>query len=72
MLTHNLCKQHTSGIITHQISDHFMTFIIVEGNIKNIKKPIKYVEVQNVNSASIINFKNSVGNSDLFPQLDQV
>ena len=47
-----------------------MTFCIVEGNIKNIKKLIKYVEVQNINSASIINFKNSVGNSDLFSQFD--
>ena len=47
-----------------------MTFSIVEGNIKNIKEPIKYVEVQNINSASIINFKNSVGNSDLFSQFD--
>ena len=27
-------------------------------------------EVQNINSASIINFKNSVGNSDLFSQFD--
>ena len=32
VLTNNLCKQHTSGILTHQISDHFMTFSIVEGN----------------------------------------
>ena len=47
-----------------------MTFIIVEGNIKNIKEPIKYVEVQNINSASIINIKNSVGNLDLFTQFD--
>ena len=70
VLTNNLCKQHTSGILTHQISDHFMTFSIVEGNIKNIKEPIKYVEMQNINSASIINFKNSVGNSDLFSQFD--
>ena len=70
VLTNTLCKQHTSGILTHQISDHFMTSSIVEGNIKNIKEPIKYVEVQNINSASIINFKNSVGNSDLFSQFD--
>ena len=70
VLTNNLCKQHTSGILTHQISDHFMTFSIVEGNIKNIKEPVKYIEVQNINSASIINFKNSVGNSNLFSQLD--
>ena len=47
-----------------------MTFSIVEGNIKNIKEPIKYVEVQNLNSASILKFKNSVGNSDLFSQFD--
>ena len=47
-----------------------MTFSMVEGNIKNIKEPIKYVEVQNINSASIIYFKNSVGNSDLFSQFD--
>ena len=47
-----------------------MTFSIVEGNTKNIKEPIKYVEVQNINSASITNFKNSVGNSELFMQFD--
>ena len=47
-----------------------MTFSIVEGNIKNIKEPVKYIEVQNINSASIINFKNSVGNSNLFSQFD--
>ena len=70
VLTNNLCKQHTSGILTHQISDHFMSFCIVEGNIKNIKEPVKYIEVQNINSASIINFKNSVGNSNLFSQFD--
>ena len=70
VLTNNLCKQHTSGILTHQISDHFMSFSIVEGNIKNIKEPVKYIEVQNINSASIINFKNSVGNSNLFSQFD--
>ena len=70
VLINNLCKQHTSGILTHQISDHFMTFSIVEGNIKNIKEPVKYIQVQNINSASIINLKNSVGNSNLFSQLD--
>ena len=70
VLTNNLSKQHTSGILTHQISDHFMTFSIVEGNIKYIKEPVKYIEVHNINSASIINFKNLVGNSNLFSQFD--
>ena len=37
-----------------------MTFSIVEGNIKHIKDPVKYVEVQNVNPASINSFKNSI------------
>ena len=35
VFTNNLCKRHTSGILTHQISDHFITFIIVGGNIKH-------------------------------------
>ena len=47
-----------------------MTFSIVEGNIKNTKEPIKYVEVQNINSAAIINFQNSVGSSDLLSQFN--
>ena len=47
-----------------------MTFSIVEGNIKQIKNPVKYVEVQNINPASINNFKNSIATSDLLSQLD--
>ena len=70
VFTNNLCKRHTSGILTHQISDHFMTFSIVEGKIKQIKNPVKYVEVQNINPASINNFKNSIATSDLLSQLD--
>ena len=47
-----------------------MTFSIVEGNIQQIKDPLKYVEVQNINAASINNFKNSIATSDLVSQLD--
>ena len=68
VFANNLCKRHTSGILTHQISDHFIIFSIVNGNIKN--DHIKYVEVQNISSASIANFKNAFGKSDLFSQLD--
>ena len=46
-----------------------MTFSIVEGNIKQIKDPLKYVEVQNINPASINNFKNLIATSDLLSQL---
>ena len=38
--------------------------------VHRVKEPIKYVKVQNINSASIVNLKNSVGNSDLFPQFN--
>ena len=47
-----------------------MTFSIVEGNIKQIKDHLKYVEVQNIKPASINNFKNSIVTSDLLSQLD--
>ena len=66
VFTNNLCKRHTSGILTHQISDHFITFSIVDGNIKHKNDHIKYAEVQNISSASIANFKKS----DLLSQLD--
>ena len=46
VFTNNLCKRHTSGILTHQISDHFITFSIVDRNIKHKNDHIKYVEVQ--------------------------
>ena len=70
VFTNNLCKRHTSGILTHQISDHFITFSIVDGNIKHKNDHIKYVEVQNISAASIANFKNAIGKSDLLSQLD--
>ena len=34
VFTNNLCKRLTSGILIHQISDHFITFSVVEGKIK--------------------------------------
>ena len=70
VFTNNLCKRHTSGILTHQISDHFITFSIVDGNIKHKNDHIKYVEVQNISSASIANFKNAIAKSDLLSHLD--
>ena len=47
-----------------------MTFSIVEGNIKHIKYPVKYVEVQNIDLASINSFKNLITCIDLLSQLD--
>ena len=32
-----LCKPHISGILTHHVSDHFMSFCIVEGKIKSTR-----------------------------------
>ena len=68
--SNNLCKSHIFGILTYQISDHFMTFSIVEGNNLQINNLVKYVEVQDINLSSINNFKNSITRSDLHSQLD--
>ena len=70
VFTNNLCKRHTSGILAHQISDHFITFSIIEENIKHKNDHIKYVEVQNISSASIANFKNAIAKYDVLSQLD--
>ena len=50
----------------------FHDFCIVESNIKHIKDPVKYVEVQNINPASINSFKKSIASSDLLSQLDLI
>ena len=38
--------------------------------MKHKNDHIKYVEVQNISAASIANFKNAIGKSDLLSQLD--
>ena len=48
----------------------YIHFILIIGNIKQIKDPVKYVEVQNINPASINNFKNSIATVDVLSQLD--
>ena len=70
IFSNNLCKPHTSGILTHHISDHFMNFCIVESKTKKKPIPNKYIEVENVNPKSIANFKNFVAKSELISQLD--
>ena len=35
ILSNNLSKPHTSGILTHHISDHFMNFCIIESRRPN-------------------------------------
>ena len=42
IFSYNLCKPHTSGILTHHISDHFMNFCIVESKTKKKPIPNKY------------------------------
>ena len=53
MLTNNICRPHTSGIITYHVSDHLMSFCIVEGKVKRIKDTPKYIEKILKNSCSL-------------------
>ena len=60
IFSNNLCKLHTSGILTHHIFDHFMNFCIVESKTKKKPIPNNYIEVKNVNPESIANFKETL------------
>ena len=62
-------KTHFRYINTSNIRS-FHEFSIVEDNIKQIKDPVKYIQVQNINPASINNFKNLIATSDLLSQID--
>ena len=61
IFSNSLCKPDTSGILTHHISDHFMSFCTVESKTKKKPIPTKYIEVENVNPKSIANFKKLCG-----------
>ena len=65
ILSNNLCKPHTSGILTHNISDHFMNFCIIEGRRPNNVNKTTHVEFEQINAPSIANFKNSISNADI-------
>ena len=70
IFSNNLCKPHISGILTHDISGHFMNFRIVESKTKKKPIPTKSIEVENVNPKSVANFKNCVAKSELISQFD--
>ena len=56
VFTNNIGKPHISGILTHHVSDHFMSFCVVEGKVKRTKDTPKYIEVENITPLSISNF----------------
>ena len=70
MLTNSKCRPHTSGIMTYHVSDHFMSFCIVEGKNKRIKDTPKYIEVENITLLSISNIKGAIANSDMLSKFD--
>ena len=70
VLTNNICKPHISGILTYHVSDHFMFFCVVEGKVMRVKDTPKYIEVENITSLSISNFKGAIGNSDILSKFD--
>ena len=70
VFTNNIGKPHISGILTHHVSDHFMSFCVVEGKVKRTKDTPKYIEVENITPLSISNFKAEIGSSDLLSQFD--
>ena len=51
---------------------YIVLYCIVDGNIKHKSDHIKYSEVQNtcIRAASIANFMNAIGKSELLSQLD--
>ena len=70
MFTNNIGKPHISEILTHRVSDHFMSFCVVEGKVKRSRDTPKYIEVENITPLSISNYKAEIGNTDLLSQFD--
>ena len=61
---------HTSGILTHHISDHFMIFWIIEGRRPNNVNKTTHVEFEQINAPSTANFKNYISHANIISKLD--
>ena len=70
IFTNNICKQHTSGIITSPVSDHLINFCILEGDHNTNSIQSKLVEIENMNTNSINNFKIAVQTADIYSELN--
>ena len=68
--TNNLSKPHTSGILTHHVSDHFMHFSIVEDSEVHSINHTKYIETETISLKSIATFKSSINKANLITQFD--
>ena len=71
MCSQTICASDTHLVYLHIKYQNISSLLVLETrSIKHKNDYIKYVEVQNINSESIANFKNAIGKSDLFSQLD--
>ena len=56
--------------MTYHVSDHFMSFCIVENKVRRVKDTPKYIEVENITPLSISNFKGAIWNGDILSKFD--
>ena len=70
VLTNNICKPHISCILRYHVFDHVISFCIVEVKVKGVKDTPKYIEVENITSLSISNYKRAIGNSEILSKFD--
>ena len=70
IVSNNLYKSHRSGILTHHICDHFMSFCIVKRGRPHNINITTHVECELIHSRSIANFKSSITNADIMSKLD--
>ena len=70
ILSNNLCKSDSSGILAHHVSDHFMSFCIVRGEIPHNINKTTHVMFEQIHPRSIANFKSSITNADIMSKLD--
>ena len=68
VFTNNIGTPHISGILTHHVSDHFMSFCVVEGKVRRTKDTPKHIE--DITPLSISYIKAEISNIDLLSQFD--
>lgn len=70
IFTNNITKTHTSGVLIHQVSDHLLNFTILEDDITHKFNQTRFIEVEQLNPQSLINFKISIAKENIINKID--
>ena len=71
IFTNNFDKNHINGVLCRKISDHQMTYCLLNTKTNNQRNNKIYIEVENINNNTLEKMRNELEQRNVYAQLDQ-